>query len=169
MMFALGLDISLMRLFRRKEIAKPMGFAGYGYAGAPFTLKTYYADKPRLVSTVRPSDVLRVSSWINYAKVAKSIIVFVAVYMVDKTFRPLAVRQQPRNTMGLIYFPFIAYSDVRGGKVSRFIADFNRARRSCNPRKAARVRVILKNGTEMLSSNVGHDLNVYPKTTRGQA
>ena len=168
-MFALGLDISLMRLFRRKEVAKPMGFAGYGYAGAPFTLEMYHADKPRFVSAVRAPDILRVSGWVNYAKIVKSIVMLIAIYVVDKALRPFAVCQQPRNTMGLIYFPFIAYSDIRGRKVSSFIADLNRARRPCNPREAARVRVVMKNGTEMLSSNVGHDLNVYSKTTRGQA
>ena len=166
MELALGLDIRLMRLFRRKIIAKPMRFAVDGNACPPFILERDNADKPRLITAIRAPNVLRVSSWIDYAKIAQSIIMFIAVYVVDKTLRPFSVRQQPRKPMRLVNFSAIADSDVFSGKVACGVARLNGLGNSFAPRQKPCFRVVAKNGLKMFG---GHVFNAYPKTTGGQA
>ena len=166
MVLALGLDIRLMRFFRRKEIAKPTGFAVDGNACAPLILEKDNANKPRFVTAIRAADILRISGWADYAKIAQSIIMFIAVYVVDKTLRPFSVRQQPRKPMRLVNFSAIADSDVFSGKVARGVARLNGLGNSFAPRQKPCFRVVAKNGLKMFG---GHVFNAYPKTTGGQA
>lgn len=166
MEFALGLDIRLMRLFRRKIIAKPMRFAVDGNACPPFILERDNADKPRFITAIRAPNVLRVSSWIDYAKIAQSIIMFIAVYVVDKTLRPFSVRQQPRKPMRLVNFSAIADSNVFSGKVTGGVTRFDSFGNSFVPHQKPCFGVVTENGAEMFG---GHAFNAYLKTTGGQA
>ena len=163
---ALGLDIRLMRLFRRKIIAKPMRFAVDGNACPPFILERDNADKPRLITAIRAPNVLRVSSWIDYAKIAQSVIMLIAVHMVDKTLRPFSVRQQPRKPMRFVDFSAITDSDVFSGKVARNVAWLNSFGNSLLPCQKTSFRVVAKDGAQMFSD---HAFNAYLKTTKGQA
>ena len=166
MVLTLGLDIRLMRLFWRKKIAKPMGFAVDSNTCAPLMLKKNDPDKSRFVAAIRAANILRVSSWIDYAKIAQSVIMLIAVHMVDKTLRPFSVRQQPRKPMRFVDFSAITDSDVFSGKVARNVAWLNSFGNSLLPCQKTSFRVVAKDGAQMFSD---HAFNAYLKTTKGQA
>ena len=166
MVLALGLDIRLMRFFRRKEIAKPTGFAVDGNACAPLILEKDNANKPRFVTAIRAADILRISGWADYAKIAQSVIMLIAVYMVNKTSRPFTMRQQPRKSVRFVNFSAIAYSDVSSGEVTGDVTRLDSFGNSFAPHQNPCFGVVAENGAEMFG---GHDFNAYLKTTGGQA
>lgn len=165
-MFTLSLYVHLMRFFGRGKVAQPMCFAANSYVGAPFVLKKYNAHKPRLVSTIRFSDVFRVSRLVHYAKVAQAIVLLVAVYVVNKTVRPFAVRKQPRQPVRFVNFPPITNSNIRSREVARDVVRFYRFGNSFAPCQKPRFRAVVKDGLKMIYIHV---FNVYLKTTGSQA
>jgi len=165
-MVTFSLYVHLMRFFGRRKIAQPMRFAADSYARSPFVLEKYNAHKPRLVSTIRFSDVFRVSSLVHYAKVAQAIVLLVAVYVVNKAVRPFAVRKQPRQPVRFVNFPAIANSNIRSCEVARNVVRFDRFGNSFAPCQKPRFRAVVKDGLKMIYIHV---FNVYLKTTGSQA
>jgi hypothetical protein len=166
MMVTFSLYVRLMRFFGCRKIAQPMCFAADSYACAPFVLEKYNTHKSRLVSAIRFSDVFRISSLVHYAKIAQAIVMFVAVYMVNKAVRPFAVRKQPRQPVRLVNFSAIADSNICRGKIARDVVRLNRFGNSFAPRQKSRFRAVAKDGLKMVYVHV---FNVYPKTTGSQA
>jgi hypothetical protein len=166
MMFTFSLYVHLMRFFGRGKVAKPMCFAADSYACAPFVLKKYNTHKSRLVSAVRFSDVFRVSSLVHYAKVAQTVVMFVAVYVVNKAVRPFAMRKQPRQPVRFVNLPTITDSNIWRGKITRDVVGFNRFGNPFAPRQKPCFRAVVKDGLKMFYSHV---FNVYSKTTGSQA
>lgn len=165
-MVTFSLYVHLMRFFGRRKIAQPMRFAADSYARAPFVLEKYDAHKARLVPSVRFADVFRISRFIHYTKIAQAIVMFVAVYMVNKTVRPFAVRKQPSQPVRFVNLPAIADSNIRSRKVARDVVRFNRFGNSFAPCQKPRFRAVVKDLLEMFYVHV---FNVYPKTTGSQA
>jgi len=165
-MLTFSLYVHLMRFFGRRKIAQPMRFAVDSYVCAPFVLKKYDAHEARLVSAVRFSDVFRISSFIHYTKIAQAVVMFVAVYVVNKTIRPFTMRKQPSQPVRFVNLPAIADSNIRSRKVARDVVRFNRFGNSFAPCQKPRFRAVVKDQLKMFYVHV---FNVYPKTTGSQA
>ncbi len=143
-----------------------MRFAADSYARAPFVLKKYDAHKARLVPSVRFADVFRISSFIHYTKIAQAVVMFVAVYVVNKTIRPFTMRKQPSQPVRFVNLPAITDSNIRSRKVARNVVRFDRFGNSFAPCQKPRFRAVVKDRLKMLNVHV---FNVYLKTTGSQA
>ena len=165
-MFTFGRQIRRMGFFRGCKISEPLRLSANRNAGSPFVLEKYHADKTGFIAPIWFSDVLRVSRGVYYAKVLQTVVVLIAVYVVNKTFRPFAMRKQPSKPMGFVNFSAIAYSDVLCAKISRGVSRLNCFGNSFAPRQNPGIGVVAKNGAEMFG---GHSFNAYSKTTGCQA
>lgn len=165
MMFTLSLYIRLMRFFGGGEITQPVRFAVYGDAGAPFVLEKYDAYKAGFIPAVRAADILRVSRWIYHAKVAQAVVMFIAVYVVNKTVRPFTMRKQPSKPMRFVNLSAVADSDIFRGKITRGVARLNCFGNPFAPRQKPGFWAVAKSGAEMFC---GHSANTYLKIIRGQ-
>jgi len=161
-------QIRLMRFLGRFKIAEPMRFTAYGDTSAPFVLEKYHANKTGFVPSIRLADILRVSGGVYHTKIAQTVIVLVAIYMVNKAVRPVSVSKKPRKSVRFVYSTFIAYCDIWCRKIACFIASFDRARRTGEPHQIARFGVVMKDGAKMFSGYVSHGVNIYPKIIKGQ-
>jgi len=166
MVFTFGRQIRRMGFFRGCKISEPLRLSVNCNAGPPFVLEEYNTNKTGFIAPVWFSDVLRISRGIHYAKVLQTVVVLIAVYVVDKAIRPLAMGKQPSKPMGFVNFSAIAYSDVLCAKIPRSVARFNCFGNSFAPCQNPDIGVVAKNGAEMFCD---HSFNAYSKTTRCQA
>lgn len=169
-------QVDLMRFFRSAVVAKPFGFSVDGHAGAPFVLKPNDAHKPRFISPIRFTDVLRVAVRKNISKIDNSIVRFVAVNVVNKPFRPIAVCVQPCQTMRFVH----ASRDADGNVPNPFfnassnITSFDGFAGPRSPGKNTCVSVIIKRMFKLFNGQHHQappvmSMNVITPTIKAQA
>ena len=167
-------QIRFVRFFGGFKIPEPMRFAFICYARAPLTLKKYDAHKTRFIAPIWLSDILRVARFIYNPKVNKSVVVFDAINVVNKAFRPFAGHVQPRQPMRFVNDPFVANSAIPNAffAAPRYIALPHTFGRAYFPRKKPRVRAISQNFAEFISRHLRVSFvalqYIYLKTTGGQ-
>lgn len=175
MKFTFSHQIGFVRFLGGFKIPEPTRLSFVRYVCAPFTLEKNNAHKSGFVAFIWLSNVLRISSFVHYTKINKSVVVFDAVDVVNQTVRPLAGHVKPSQSMGLVHLAFYAYRAVANAFLyaTRNCACFNTARGVYAPRKRPRVRIVMDclaqttnryvQGTSPVSL-----LNIYPKTIKGQ-
>ena len=151
MIFPLCFQIGLMRFFWRTIVAKPFGFAIDGHTGSPFVLIPDDAHKPRFISAVWFSDVLRIAVRAYYAKIYNPVVRFVAVDVINQPLGPFLVNMEPRESMSLVHAPFNTNRDVSDSffKAASNVASFDRFAAVNSPNKHARFSVVVKNRSQV--------------------
>lgn len=146
MIFPLCLKVNLMRFFRSVVIAQPFGFALNGQTCTPFVLVPNNTHKTRFVSAVGFTHVLRIAIGKHITKICNSIVGLVAVNVVDKTFRPFAMRVQPRQSMRFVYAFCKANRNVADTFfcAARNVPRFNCSAWANSPSKNTRIGSIIK-------------------------
>lgn len=151
----LGVQIGLMRFFRRSKIAYAPRFAVDAYAGAPFALVRDYADKARLVSFIWLAYILRIATSVYNSKVAEPIVRFCTVYVVNKSSRPFTGNVQPRQPMRFKYIAANAYGHIADFvNAPCHIANVNAFCGSFFPNKKPRVGVVIKNFSQVFCGKI---------------
>ena len=146
--------IGRMGFFGAVVIPKPNGFFVDRNVGAPFVLKPNYTQKPGLISAIWAAYVLCVATVVDFTKIAKSVVGFVAVDMVNKAIRPFAMLVKPCKSVG-----FINPSSNANGAISFVIwrsgqvVGFNRFARTDTPSKLAGIRVVCEQFPELFGRN----------------
>lgn len=102
MVMSFSSKIRLVRFFWRIVVAYVLSFFINRNTCPPTILKTYDANKPRFITFVWLSYVLRVTVFKHFPKIFKSVIVFYAVYVVNIFFRPHTGNKEPSQTMRFI-------------------------------------------------------------------
>lgn len=161
--------IGFMRFFGRIVIAYAARLFVYGYACAPFILKFYYANKPRFISFIRFSNILRISVFKHLAQIFKSVIMFNAIYVVDIFYRPIFCHVKPRQPMRFVNFAINTYRDVSNAFffASGHVTNLHATSNSFTPFKQPRLRFIIKHLTKPFCGKFCHFnppmLNMYNK------
>ena len=141
----LGIYIRLMGFLRRCVVTKPMRFFIDGDAGSPLVLKPNNAQKSRFVAPIGAMKILRVSTQADDPQIAKPVVVFAPVNVVNQAARPFAVNVQPRQSMGFVDLAAKTYSDVaKFVAVTCYVANVNSFGRSLKPSKLAGVFVVMQ-------------------------
>ena len=174
-MFTLGFNVRLVGFLRRCVFAKPMRLSVDSDVGTPFVLKPNDTQKTRLIAFVRAVDVLRITVRANNAQIAKPVVIFAPVYVVNKPFGPCAMHMKPRQTMRFINAAAKAYGNVaklirRAGHVS----NMHGFRRALTPRQSSCVSVVVQKLSDLFRCNFafGHEalqlmsLNLNTETTK---
>ncbi len=99
MVLALGLKVRLMSLFWRVKSAFSDFASVCHQLHSPFALMAADAKKAAFVCFGWAFKVLKVSKAINFTQIAKSIVSFLTINMVNMIFRPIAGHVQPSKTM----------------------------------------------------------------------
>jgi hypothetical protein len=140
-------------------ITKPFGLSVDRNICAPFVLKPNDTHKTGFISFVGAAHVFRVASFINYAKVKKSVVRFDAVNVVDQTRRPTAVHVQPSQPMRFVNFFSQSYGYVSGlVRVARNIANLNALGGALSPSKMASSGVVCQKITKFICGHIGSPL-----------
>lgn len=169
MVVSFGDKICLMRFFWRIVIAYVLSFFVYRNARPPAFLKTYDADKPRLITFVWLSYILRVTVFKHFPKIFKSVIVFYAVYVVNILFRPYTSYKEPSQTMRLIDVTVDTDSNISDAffAASGNVAYLNTPRDAFTPLKQPCLGLVIKHLTKPFRGKFCHInlpmLNMYDK------
>jgi hypothetical protein len=140
-------------------ITKPFGLSVDRNICAPFVLKPNNTHKTGFISFVGAAHVFRIASFVNYAKVKKSVVRFNAVNVVNQPRRPTAVHVQPSQPMRFVNFFAQAYCYVPGlVRVARSITNLNAFGGALFPSKMASSGVIRQKITKFICGHIGSPL-----------
>ncbi len=157
MISTFSLDIFSVSFFRCGVIAQPMRFAAMRYTSAPFILVKYDAHKAGFISFVWFTDILRIAFRTNYSQIFKTIIRFIAVYMVNNVFWPFASYIKPYKSVRFINAPLDSYGNISflvGAPCS--VANLDGFARSNSPRKKPRIGVVSQCFSQLFCCKFGH-------------
>ena len=151
-----------MRGFRRIESALPYPFAVRHNLNQPLSLVQTHAQKTGLVCLSWVPHVLQIAKTINFAQVFKSIVLLVAVYVIDVFTRPFTRHVQPRQTMCQPFLIADSNCPVAGTCSAARSAAYEIWTALVGfPHKNARSRVVVQNRSHMVSGS--HDLHLTIK------
>lgn len=155
-MQTLQLQIPFMRSLWRSKSAFADATPAHHYLHEPFTLMRAHTQKAGLIGFSRAAHVLQIAETVNFAQICKTVVLFVAVNMINVLRRPLPGHIQPRQTMSQ---PFLVVDS------NRPIARVRRTPRAAPnqvgaanvdfPSKLARRQVVVKYRSDMFSRS--HD------------
>ena len=164
-MQTLKFQVSLMRLLGRVKAAFTDAFAVHHNLNQPFVLVFANTKKSRFISLGWFTHVLKITKSRNFAEIFKTVVLFVAVFVINVKQRLLSGHVQPRKTMSqsflvvdgnrpvaCIGWTTCTFADKIGAAVMRL------------PNKFARFRVVVKNGSEIVSGN--HEFQFTIGTTK---
>lgn len=100
MMFTFGFKIGLMRLLSSSKSAFSDSFAVCHQLHQPFPLMAAYAKKSAFVCLSRFFKILKISKPIYFAQIAKGIVSFLPINMVDMLRWPFAHHIKPSKSVG---------------------------------------------------------------------
>lgn len=99
MKFAFHSEVMLVRIFRRCKTAFAVRDSVCRNLNPPFTLMRAYTKKSCFVGFGRFSHVLKVMRSRNFAQIAKTVVAFVTVYVVNMLNRPTPRNVRPSNSV----------------------------------------------------------------------
>ena len=160
-MLTLKLQVSLMRLLRRVKTAFADALAVNHNLHPPFSLVRADAQQPNFIGGGGFSHVLQIAKSIDFSKVVKFIVLFVAIYVVNVPARIRACHVQPRQSMRQSFLIVYSYGPIARicGAAGAF-ADKIRASRVAFPHKLSSVGVVLKNRSKMVSGSHDFDFTI---------
>ena len=150
MKFPLGLQIRLMRLFRRIKTRFAYVFAIYHYLHNPFSLVRADTKESGLVGFCSLAYVLKVFCARHFAQIFNAVVCFYAIFMVYVLCRPDTGYVKPRQSMRQLFSVVNSYRPVPSrlcgpsygpNKVFSVMMPY--------PRKSACVRIVPQRFTEM--------------------
>lgn len=149
---ALRGDVSRVSLFCRGKCTEVVRNSVYEKRGLPTVPILVSAENAGLRSFVSASLILQIDALSGFSKVAKSVVGFIAVDMVNVFFRPFASHVEPNDTMKVVTAS--VYND---SQVSVFVdRSANRsgfpAVTASAPRKYASFRIVLKQFAQAFKS-----------------
>ena len=154
MMFALKLQISLMRFFWRIKSAFTNAFAIHHDLRPPFSLVSADTKKPHFVSLSGGSHILQIAKSSDLPQIGKRIVQFVPVNVVNVVIRHIPRYIKPRQSMRQ------SFDIVDGNRNVPFAV--NRTRNFPNkiraamistPSKNAGLRVVIQRFAQMVNGN----------------
>ncbi len=164
MRFTFGIKVGSMSFLGGFKISDAVRFSVYRDACSPFVLKTYYSHKARLVPSVWLSYVLRIAGLIDNSKVAKPVVRFVAVDMVNQPVRPFSGDIKPCQSMRLVNLPVESDSDIAFSvNCASNITNMNALGGSFQPSKLSGVGVKMKNLFKLIGGKVGNKHGESPE------
>ena len=172
---AFSSQIRFVRFFGGFKIPEPMRLAFVRYVCTPLVLKKYDPHKTRLIAPVWLSNVLRVARFVYDPKIGKSVIIFDAINMVNKTLRPFAGHIQPRQSVRFVNGAFVTNGAVANAffAAPRCVAFSHAFGWAYFPCKNARTWTVGQNFAKFISGHMRLHCVVpkyiYPKTIEGQA
>ena len=150
-------QVSLMCLRGRIKAAFADAFAIGHDLNAPFSLVRGHTQKPGLIGFSGLAHILQIAKSRNFAQIVKSVVLLVAVFMIDMLFGKLACYIQPRQSVRKAFLVVDGNCPVTGvGWAARTFTDKIRSVMMLFPHKLARVRVVVQDGSDMVSGN--HDI-----------
>ena len=155
-MFSFGFQVRLMRFFGRVKTAFADALAVRHDLHSPLSLVRRHAQKARLVALRWAAHVLQVDKTINVAQICKTIVLLVAVYVINVFRRPFACHMQPRQTVRQSFL-IVDYDGPVAGACGapRTLTDQIRSAAMRFPHKHACVGVVVKNCAYVVCCN--HD------------
>lgn len=162
MVFSFGIQIRLMRFFRRIVIAYAPRFFVYGYVCPPFVLKAYNAQKTRFVSFVRFTNVLRVAIFKYFTQIFKPIIRLNPVYMVYKFNWPFTCHIKPCQLVRAVNVFIYSNSNVPNTflNATRNGTNFRTLSNPHFPNKNTCVRIVIQHFAQTVMRKVKHLLHL---------
>jgi hypothetical protein len=150
-----------MRLLGRIKTAFANALAISHDLHPPFSLVRANTQQPNFVSHGGFSHVLQIAKPTNFSKVVKSIVLSVAVNVINVVSRPLTSHVQPRQPMRQPFLIVDSYSPIAciHGAAGAF-ADKIWAACVAFPHKLSSVGVVLKNRSKMVSGSHEFDLTI---------
>jgi len=162
MMQTLQLQVSLMRRFGRIKAAFADAFSVYHKLHAPFILMRRHTQQANFVGFSSAAHVLQIFRSRHFSKIGKTIVLLVAVFMVNMAKRKCASHVQPRQTMRKSFLIVDCDSPIAHiCWTARAFADKIRPRFMRNPNKLARIGVVTKDRSDMVNGN--HDIQFTMK------
>ena len=152
MKLSLQFQIRFMRRFWGIKPRLADNHAFSHYLRAPFSLVRADAEQPNLVCFSGFSYVLKIAMPRHLAQIAKTVVAFVAVYVVDMLRRPFACRINPRKAMRELFSVMDSYGPItsglrRSGLFSYKIGSLF----MCKPCKDTCIGVVSKRCSQMLN------------------
>ena len=150
-----------MRLLGRIETAYSDAFAIYHNLSTPFTLMFAYTKKSNFVSLGCLTHVLKIANSIHFAKIRKSIVLLITIFVVNVSKRVLTCHVKPGESVSktLLIVDCNCPVSCVGGTSSSF-SDKVWATVVCFPCKLPRLRVVIKNSLDMVMCNHESDFTI---------
>ena len=154
-------QVSLMRLFRCIKAAFADAFAIYHNLNTPFVLVRGNPQEARMIGFGRAAHILQIAKPGDFAKIFKTVILLIAVFVVNVRRWLLSGHVQPRKAMSQSFLIVNGYCPIAGvGWTTGTFADKIGATMMCFPNKFARFRAVIKNRSEMVGGNHEFQLTI---------
>ena len=155
-MFSLGFQVCLMRFFGCVKATFAKTFSVAHDLHQPFSLMGAYSKKTRRVGFRWFSHILQIFGSSDLSKILKTIVLFVAIFVVNMVFGKISGHVQPSKPVSQHFFVVDGNRPVpHVGWASGNFSDKIRAAFVGYPHKNSGVRVVGKNGFDMVRCN--HD------------
>jgi hypothetical protein len=109
MKFAFHSKVMLVRFFRRRKTAFAVPNSASHDLNAPFSLVRAHTKKPNLIGFSSLSHILKILRPRNFTQIAKTIIAFIAIYVVNVLRWPTPRNVRPSKSVRQLFF--VAYSN----------------------------------------------------------
>lgn len=150
-------QISFMSLFRGVKSAFADSSPVCHYLNAPFALVRGHSKKANFICFSWQSHILQILKTSNLTQIIKAVVLFIAVYMVYMTARPVSRNVKPCKSMRQTFLIIYSNSPIPG--ICRAARSFSYEIASMSmrfPNKNACCGIIIKNRSYMVSRN--HEL-----------
>lgn len=162
MMQTLKLQISLMRLFGRVKAAFADAFTVYHNLRSPFSLVSANTQQTNFISFCCFSHVLQIAKSSDLSQIGKRVVKFVAINMINVTFRHGASNIKPCQSMRQSFSVMNGDRNItRTVKRTRSCSDKIGAAMVFAPSKNAGLHVVIQRFAQMFNGNVkceSHDI-----------
>lgn len=160
-MQSLKFQVSLIRLLRCVKAAFSDAFAIYHNLNTPFALMRGNPQKARMIGFGRTAHILQIPKPGDLAKIFKTVVFLVSVFVINVKRWMLSGHIQPRKAMSQSFLVVNGDCPVASvGWTTGTLADKIRATVMYFPNKFARFRVVVKNRSEMVSGNHEFQLTI---------
>jgi hypothetical protein len=154
MMFSFQLQVFLIRFFGCVKTADANTLAVDHDLNSPFTLMCADTQKTRLVGKRWFAHVLQISKTVNLSKIFKRVVLLVSVFVINVPGWKRASYIQPSQSMRKSFLVIDRNSPVPGVCwTSCTFADKIGSAMMNLPKKLTSFRVVVKNGSDMVSGN----------------
>ena len=161
MMHSLKLQVSLMRLFWGVKATFADAFAIYHNLNQPFVLMSANPKKTRFVCFSWCAHILKITKSRHFAKVLKSVVLFISVDVVNVVNGKATGHVQPRQTVSKSFLVVYGNSPIPHIRwAARTFTNKIRSVLAGLPYKFSSVWVVNQNGFEMVSGNHEHQFTI---------
>ena len=150
-------QVSFMSLFRGVKSTLADSTPVCHYLNAPFALMRGHTKKTNFICFGWRSHILQIFKTCNLTQIGKTVVLFIAVYMIYMTARPFSRNVKPRKSMRQTFLIIYGNSPISCiCRATRFFSDKIMSMLMGCPNKDASCGVIVKNRSYMVSRN--HEL-----------